>query len=227
MVSPAGSAAMPLLSRPAALITFEGVEGAGKSTQAALLAERLQAAGRAVTRSREPGGSALGELLRTLTLHRAVSEGGTPVRIDPAAELLLMAAARAQHIDELIRPALEAGQVVILDRFSDSSVAYQGYGRGLALDLIASANAVATRGLTPDLTILLDLPAEDGLARRMNASAPDGFEREALAFHARVREGFRALATAEPGRWLVLDARLPPAALAAQIWARVSMGVTP
>ncbi len=218
---------MPLLSRPAALITFEGVEGAGKSTQAVRLAERLQAAGRAVTRSREPGGSALGELLRTLTLHRTVTKDGEPVRIDPAAELLLMAAARAQHIDELIRPALEAGQVVILDRFSDSSVAYQGYGRGLGLDLIAAANAVATRGLMPDLTVLLDLPAEAGLARRMQESVPDGFEREALAFHTRVREGFRALAAAEPGRWLVLDATLPPEALAEQIWARVSTGVTP
>lgn len=204
------------------LITFEGGEGAGKSTQARALAERLRAAGRTVVLTREPGGTPFGELARTLALHRAL-EGGHRVRLDEMAELLLFEAARAQHVDELIRPALDRGEVVICDRFTDSSVAYQGYGRGLPPETVHQANLLATRGLAPDLTVLLDLPVESGLARRLGESAPDHFEQETLAFHERIRQGFLALAAAEPARWLVVDAAQPAGAIGAAIWARVEV----
>jgi dTMP kinase len=204
-----------------AFVTLEGGEGAGKSTQARALAERLAAAGRTAVLTREPGGTPFGEIARALVLHHALSAGGEPVPVGETAELLLFAASRAQLVDSVIRPALERGMVVICDRFADSTVAYQGYGRGIDLDEIASANAIATRGLRPDLTVLLDLPVATGLERRLGERAPDQFEREALAFHGRVRDGFLALAAAEPDRWLVVDAAQPPAVVTDAIWARL------
>jgi dTMP kinase len=202
-------------------ITLEGGEGAGKSTQARAIADRLTAAGRNVILTREPGGTPFGELARSILLHHAASEGAERVRLDETAELLIFAADRAQHIDELIRPALARGDVVICDRFTDSTVAYQGYGRGIPLDRIAQAIDLATRGLTPNLTILLDVPVATGMARRLGERAPDQFEREALTFHTRVREGFLSLAAAEPARFFVLDATQPPDEIAAKVWDRV------
>ena len=204
-------------------ITLEGGEGAGKSTQARALAARLHEAGRTVVLTREPGGTAFGEVARSILLHHAVSEGAEPFRLDETAELLVFAAGRAQHIDELIRPALERSEVVICDRFADSTVAYQGYGRGIPLDRVQQAIALATRGLKPDLTVLLDLPVEEGLARRLGEAAPDHFEQEALQFHQRIREGFLTLAAAEPSRWLVVDARQQPEVIAEQVWKRVAL----
>lgn len=203
-------------------ITLEGGEGAGKSTQARALAERLRAAGRAVVLTREPGGTAFGEVARALVLQHAVAAGGARFALGEMAELLLFAAARAQHIDELIRPALDRGEIVICDRFADSTLAYQGYGRGIPLESVHQANALATRGLTPDLTVLLDLPVAAGLARRLGESDPDQIEREALAFHERLRAGFLALAAREPRRWLVVDAGQPPEAITDAIWTRVT-----
>ncbi|MGH2585520.1 MAG: dTMP kinase [Dehalococcoidia bacterium] len=198
-------------------VTFEGGEGSGKSTQARVLAERLQATARGVTLTREPGGTPLGEAVRSLVLHRAAGEGGPAVDVGDTAELLLFAASRAQLVETVIRPALARGDVVVCDRFTDSTVAYQGFGRGISLDVVARANVIATQGLIPDITVLLDLPAELGLARRLGERAADQIEREALAFHTRVREGFLALAGAEPHRFLVVDGTRPPGVIADEI----------
>ena len=203
-------------------VTLEGGEGAGKSTQLRALADRLSAAGRRVTVTREPGGTPFGQVARSILLHRTATEGGEPFRLDETAELLLFAADRAQHIDELIRPALERGDTVLCDRFTDSTIAYQGYGRGVPLDRIRQSITLATRGLTPDLTLLLDLPVQIGLARRLGERPPDQFEREAHDFHSRVRDGFLTLAAAEPSRFLVVDATLSPEAITDLIWARLS-----
>ena len=206
------------------LLTFEGVEGSGKSTQQALLARRLRGAGHTVLEVREPGGTPLGESLRPLLLH---APGVAPA---PPAELFLYLASRAQLAAEVIGPALAAGRMVLCDRFVDSTAAYQGYGRGLDLELIARLNRLATAGVWPDLTVLMDLDPAAGLARlagRMGAGAGGGadgldrFEREALAFHRRVRDGYLALAGAEPNRFLVVDAAQDPAAIAASVWAQV------
>lgn len=202
-------------------VTFEGVEGSGKSTQQALVAGRLRAEGFPVAELHEPGSTPVGEHLRPLLLHTA---GAPPV---PAAELFLYLAARAQLAAEVIKVALAEGRVVLCDRFVDSTTAYQGYGRGLDLPLIERLNRFAADGIWPQLTVLLDLDPADGLARlagrpaaRAEAGADglDRFEREALAFHRRVREGYLALARAEPGRFLVLDATRGPAAIATDIW---------
>jgi dTMP kinase len=203
-------------------ITFEGGEGSGKSTQTRALAERLSAAGREVILTREPGGTPFGEVARSILLHHAVPPEAEAFRLDQTAELLVFAADRAQHVDELIRPALARGSVVICDRFADSTIAYQGYGRGIPLDLVHQSVALATRGLRPDLTLLLDLPPEVGMARRLGEREPDQFEREALAFHARVREGFLALAAAEPDRFVVIDGSRPPREIAQAVWETVA-----
>ena len=210
------------------LVTFEGGEGSGKSTQAALLAERLREAGRDVVTAREPGGTPFGEALRALTRKPALARrihalltGAAWREIDPRAELLLMEASRAQLVVAVVRPALARGAAVVLDRFSDSSLAYQGYGRGLPLDLVRQANALATDNLTPDLTVLLDLPPEEGLQRKGDERGQDAIGGASLAFHERVRRGYLELAREEPARWLVLDARQPAGELATAIWARV------
>lgn len=207
-------------------ITLEGGEGVGKTTQQALLVERLRQEGYACLCTREPGGTALGKTLRDLLLH------GDP--FSPLAELLLYAADRAEHVSKVIAPALAAGQVVVCDRFTDSTLAYQGYGRGLDLEKIRQLNHLATGGLQPHLTLWLDLPPEVGLARK--ASGPlarsrqrrvaitgscDKLEQEHLEFHRRVYQGFQALAAAEPQRIVRISAQGSPAEVAARLWSVV------
>lgn len=184
---------------------LEGGEGSGKSTQARLLAARLGA-----RLTREPGGTELGEVLRSAVLARRAEP------IAPRAELLVMVAARAQHVAEVVEPALAAGEDVVSDRFSGSTLAYQAYGRGLPLGEVEAACRLAAPGLEPDLVVLLDLPSEAGAARRGHGG-PDRIEAAGSGFHARVREGFLALAAAAPDRWVVLDAAVPVDELAGAI----------
>jgi dTMP kinase len=195
-------------------ITFEGGEGCGKSTQSRLLLKKLEQQNVPVVLTHEPGGTALGNELRK-TLKR--KEGSS---ISPQAELFLLAASRAQLVAEVIRPALEEGKVVLCDRFTHSTMVYQGYGRGLDFTVIKMVNNMATRNLNPDLIILLDISPEQGLARKR--SLKDRFELEDLSFHRRVREGYLKMAAAEPDRWLVIDASLPKGKIAEIIWDRVS-----
>ena len=195
-------------------ITFEGGEGCGKSTQSRLLLKKLEQRNIPVVLTHEPGGTALGnELRKTLKRKRDSS-------ISPQAELFLLAASRAQLVADLIRPALEEGKVVLCDRFTHSTMVYQGYGRGLDFTAIKMVNNMATRNLNPDLIILLDISPEQGLARKQ--SLKDRFELEDLSFHRRVREGYLKIAAAEPDRWLVIDASLPKGKIAEIIWDRVS-----
>lgn len=191
-------------------ITLEGGEGVGKTTQQALLAERLQREGYACVSTREPGGTALGRALREILLH------GDP--LTPLAELLLYAADRAEHVNKVIAPALAVGQVVICDRFTDSTLAYQGYGRGLNLEQIRQLNHLATGGLQPQLTLWLDLAPEVGLAR---SRLGDKLEQEHLEFHRRVYRGFQALAAAEPQRIVRIPGEGSPAEVATRIWAAI------
>lgn len=179
-------------------ITFEGIDGAGKSTQARLLADRIEASGRRVLRVRDPGATELAERVRPIILDPEMRG------ISPMAELMLYLACRAQLADELIRPALADGAVVISDRYGDSSVAYQGYGRELGPELVRQSSALATGGLDPDITFLIDLPL--GIARkRRGTSAPDRLEGEIEAFHQRIRDGFLDIANRNPGRVVVVD----------------------
>jgi dTMP kinase len=203
------------------LIAFEGGEGAGKSSQIEMLAEAVQATGRTVLTTHEPGATALGRQIRRLLLN-------SDEPISPRAEALLFAADRAQHVAAVIRPALDRGEVVITDRFVDSSLAYQGAGRTLAMEEVKRLSRWATGELVPDLTVLLDVPPEIGLARahrrQVGSTAGPGLdrlERETLAFHDRVRACFRSLAESDPSRYLVLDASLPLQDLAATISATV------
>ena len=186
-------------------ITFEGPEGAGKSSQIRMLGEALRAAGREVVITREPGGTPLAEAIREV-----VKGHNTGETVYPATELLLIEAARSQHVREVIEPALAAGKVVLCDRFYDSSTAYQGGGRGLERETIAMLNAFAADGVVPDLTILLDLPPERGFARTETRVETQGefdrFEEEKLDFHRRVRAEFLALAGREPQRVKVVSA---------------------
>jgi dTMP kinase len=193
------------LPRRGLFVSFEGGEAAGKTTQSELLAVHLEAGGWQVLRLREPGGTPLGEQVRDLLLNRE-----TPLTAE--AELLLFLAARAELVRRVIQPALEQGAVVICDRFSDSTYAYQGHGRGLDLDVVKRLDRWATGGLLPDLTVLLDLPVE--LSRRRLGAENDAFEREADYFHERVRDGYIALARQDPARWLVIDATLEPQTIA-------------
>lgn len=188
-------------------ITLEGGEGAGKTTLARTLAARLAAAGLPVLRTREPGGAPGAELLRGLML-------GGDIAWDPVAEAMLMFAARREHLAKTIRPALEAGIWVVCDRFADSTLAYQCHGHGLDRAVWEGLARVALGGFAPALTLVLDLPPEAGMARALGRGAPDRFERLGADFHARVHEGFRAIAAAEPGRCAVLDATQPPDTLA-------------
>jgi dTMP kinase len=212
-------------------LTLEGGEGAGKSTQARALSHRLEAGGYRVITTREPGGTNLGEIIRGLLRRPAISrrfysaltDSDVWTSMDPWAELFLFEAARAQLVNSLIEPALSSGSVVICDRFTDSTLAYQGYGRGLDLEAIAAANALATRDVRPDLTVLLDLPVEVGLARNRGEEENwrNSLGGETVAFYERVRAGFHALARAEPDRWLVLDATQPPDVTTNAIWVRL------
>jgi dTMP kinase len=197
------------------LIAFEGGEGAGKSTQVRRLQEWLTEEGLVARSTFEPGATPSGGRIRAILLDPA-SAG-----LSPRSEALLYAADRAQHVHDVLRPALDAGEVVITDRFVDSSLAYQGAGRTIPMDDVRSISRWATQGLQPDLTVLLDLPPEVGLARARGRSAADRLESESLDFHLRVRRTFTALAEAEPDRYLVLDARRSPDELAAAIRTRV------
>ncbi len=196
------------LGCPMALfLTFEGGEGSGKTTQIRLLSEALSAQGKQVTTTREPGGTSIGAEIRKILLD------GKNQDLSPLAELMLYAADRAQHIDQTVRPALNAGRIVLCDRFADATVAYQGFGRELDLQLISDLNGLATGGLKPDRTYLLDLPIEIGLARakarlERQKSSEGRFEAEALVFHEKVRQGYLRLAHEEPERFRVIDATL-------------------
>ena len=226
------------MSQRGLFITFEGGEGAGKTTQVNLLRQRLEAAGRRVLQLREPGGTPLGEELRQLILNSA--------NLAPKTELLLFLAARSELVHKVIRPALTRGIDVICDRFIDSTAAYQGYGLGLDKALIATLNASVIDDCVPDVTVLLDLDPEIGLARASEGSAGDQIEghwQQGLAlqtpdeateknggkrvggrdraFHRKVHKGYQALATAEPERWLLLDATQSPDAISHGVWARV------
>lgn len=177
------------------LIAFEGGEGCGKSTQAARLAEALGA-----VLTREPGGTAVGERIRRILLDPDVTG------LSPRAEALLMAAARAQHVDEVIEPALAAGRDVVTDRYVGSSLAYQGHGRGLDVDALTELNQWATARVWPDVVVLLDVPATEAAARRArDGRRPDRLEAEEGAFHERVADGFRRLAAADTDHWIVVD----------------------
>ncbi len=184
-------------------VTLEGPEGSGKSTQAHRLAGRLTAAGYHCTVTREPGGTLLGEEVRKIILDEL-----NPV---PAADALLFSAARAQLVAEVIEPALARGEVVICDRFADSTLAYQGYGAGQSIEALRALAGYVVGDLVPDLTILIDLPVEEGLSRKRNSAEINRFESTLdLAFHRRVRDGFLALSAAEPERFVVLDGLLSP-----------------
>jgi dTMP kinase len=192
-------------------VAFEGGDGAGKSTQVRLLAQALSDAGREVVVTRQPGGTPLGSAIRDLVLH-----GG---HVSPRAEALLYAADKAHHVDELIRPTLERGVDVLTDRYTDSSIAYQGAGRDLGPQEIHELLVWAVAGLFPDLTIVVDVPAAVGRARR--GSVHDRIESEGDDFHERVRQHFLDLAAAAPQRYLVLDGTADPADLHAQVVARL------
>jgi len=199
----------------ALFITFEGGEGSGKSIQARALYRRLSRLAIPVVLTHEPGGTPLGRKLgRWLkwTDDKAIT---------PLTELLLFNAARAQSVTEIIKPNLESGRIVISDRYTDSTTAYQGYGRGLDLEMAKAVNNAATQGIKPDLIALLDISAEAGLARK-KVKRQDRFEQEEIAFHNRVREGYLKLAKEEPQRWLVIDATLSKEKVAETIWQRVS-----
>lgn len=201
------------------LITFEGPEGSGKSTQMQLLAEYLRERGYSVLTTREPGGTSVGEQIRDVLLSPENQE------IFPLTEVLLYSASRAQHVEQVIRPYLEGGCIVLCDRYADSTLAYQGYGHGLDLAMLRTITEFATNGLKPDLTIYLDLPVEIGLRRRLGLRGEqplseariqlplfekwDRFDTKELEFHRRVRAGYQELAAAEPERWLVIDATRP------------------
>lgn len=198
-------------------ITIEGPEGAGKTTQASVLATHLMTVGIDVRVTREPGGTWLGERLREVLLARTDSVAPT----DPLTDALLFNAARRQLVTEVVRPALAAGRTILCARFADSTLAYQGYGAGVSLERLRALEEAATDGLKPDLTILLDIPVEDGLARKAPGDVTR-FEAEFdLAFHRRVRDGFLALAAAEPDRFAVVDARRPADQVALAVAAAV------
>lgn len=193
-------------------IVFEGGEGSGKTTQAKSLANRLRKLGFSVVLTHEPGGTLLGNKLR-----RWVKWGrGVTVQT----ELFLFLASRSQLVSRVIRPALEKGNIVVCDRYDASTFAYQGYGRGMDLDFLKTANSIVTDGLSPDLVVLLDLSAEQGLERKKMKM--DVFEREEYVFHQRVRDGYVAMATTDPEHWMVVDATLPEVKIREIVWERVN-----
>jgi dTMP kinase len=208
-----------LILRLVPFITFEGVEGCGKSTQLALLAERLRSAGRSVTATREPGGTPIAEKIRAILLDSANAG------LDPMAEWLLIEAARREHIRSVVAPAVASGSFLLCDRFSDSTEAYQAAGRGLDARWIAEVDARVRDGIAPDLTLVYDCDPEEGLARarRRDAGGGEGrFEAEALALHQRVRAAFLAIARREPQRVAIIAVDGDAAAVFAKTWARVA-----
>jgi dTMP kinase len=207
-------------------ITFEGVEGCGKTVQARLLAEHLRQLGLPVVLTREPGGTAIGDQIRAV-LH---DTGNTAML--PTSEILLYSAARAQIVGQLIRPALAAGQIVVCDRYADSTLAYQGYGRGLDMEALQYITLFATGGLRPDLTLLLDVDVEAGLVRKQAAFRArqdelNRMDQQTVDFYSRVREGYRTLVAQEPGRWVVIDAARDIAAVQDEIRSVVAPRLRP
>jgi len=210
---------MPLKSKPTGkLISFEGSEGSGKSTQMARLARHLQAAGRSVLTTREPGGTEIGEQIRNILVHNLKGD-----EMCPETELLLFAASRAQHVRELIAPNLTKGVIVLCDRFLDSSTVYQGIARNLAADPVAQINRFAVGNAMPDLTFILDVPTKVSLARiKQRASdLPDRMERENIEFYEKVRAGYLLLAKGMPQRFVVIDGTQSEAVVEKKIWAAV------
>lgn len=201
---------------PARFITFEGIDGSGKSTQARLLADELRRRGRDVVQTREPGGTPLGADLRRIVLH-------TEAALDPLAELLLYAADRAQHVRAVVRPALDAGQIVLSDRYADATLAFQGAGRALPIETVEQVIRLATGGLKPDLTLVFDLDVETALARLAARREQDGARRgdridgETEAFHRRVRDAYREIARREPERVRLIDADRPAEEMHAEV----------
>ncbi len=196
-------------------VTFEGCEGCGKSTQAKLLAKKLGELSKPALLLHEPGGTEMGDRVRYIL------KWAKRVSISPMAELLLFNASRANLVDEVIRPALKQGKTVICDRFVDSTIAYQGYGRGIDIGIVTSACGMATQGLKPALSILLDIPVDEGLRRKAAKADLDRFEQTDSSFHRRVREGYLRMAREEPDRWLVIDGTKTRAEIKRIIWKRV------
>jgi dTMP kinase len=196
-------------------ITFEGGEGCGKSTQTRILYRRLRKLAVPVLLTHEPGITVLGKKITRLL------KWSKSVAISPISELLLFNVSRAQLVTEVLKPELAKGTVVICDRYTDSTIAYQSYGRGLDLELVKSVNRISTQGVGPDLTVLLDVPPEKGFERKKD-DTPDRFEKLDIKFHRRVREGYLALAKAEPERWLVINGLQNKEAVAGIIWRAVS-----
>lgn len=199
----------------ALFITFEGGEGSGKTVQARALYRRLSRLDIPALLIQEPGGTSLGRKLARLL------KWAKDTDISPLTELLMFNASRTQLVDEVIQPNLRGGKVIICDRYADSTTAYQSYGRGLTLEMVKAINNAATGELKPDLTVLLDIPPEEGLARKRPKRC-DRFEQEDIAFHRRVREGYLKIAASEPERWLVIDASQSKAEIEQIIWRRVS-----
>ncbi|MFH0777858.1 MAG: dTMP kinase [Candidatus Eisenbacteria bacterium] len=201
-------------------VTFEGVEGCGKTTQAALLKENLEKEGRRVVFSREPGGTEVGERIREILLDRRLKG------MEPLAELFLYLASRAQHVKELIGPALKEGAIVVCDRYADAGVAYQGAARGIGVSQVLLLNRWATFGVVPDYTVLIDLPVETGLKRKVHGAGGiaerDRIEQEKPEFHAKVREAYLELARESSNRVEIFDGSLPESRLAADILTRVN-----
>jgi dTMP kinase len=206
--------------RRGVFITFEGPEGSGKSTQLRMLAARLREAGRDVVETQEPGGTPIGSQIRRVLLDARNRE------LCPTAELLLMFASRAQNVDQVILPALAAARIVLSDRFTDSTLVYQGIARGLGAEVVYDVDRIACRGLVPNLTLVIDIDTETGLVRahRRNAEAQDvetRMEEQDVSFHRRVREAYRQLASDEPRRVRLVDGARTPAEVAAEVWAAV------
>ncbi len=206
------------------LITFEGMDGSGKTTQMRRLTQRLRAAGRTVLETVEPGGTAIGREIRRILLDARNQE------LSPSAELLLYFASRAQNVDELILPALASGQIVVADRFTDSSLAYQGCGRGLGTDTVLALDRVACRGLKPDLTILIDIDVETSLARaharnKARSASETRMDEQSVEFHRKVYDAYQALAAREPDRIKRVDGRLAVGEVERAIWEIVSAHV--
>ncbi len=201
-------------------ITFEGPDGSGKSTQARMLAERLRSQERPVFETAEPGGSPIGQQIRRILLDPANQE------LMPTAELLLMFAARAQNVEQWILPALAEGRIVISDRFTDSSIAYQGAGRGLGTNTVLELDRIACHGLVPDITLCIDIDSETGLARALARGAAAAHETrledQDIEFHHKVRDAYHELARIEPGRFRLIDGRGTPEEIASKVWEQLA-----